>query len=283
MRKLLVLLVAIAANICAVSAQEYLPTANDYERFMGTRTLVVMDANTMSDFNFKIKAVMNRVWKLTPFDFITEKEFETKKEDPSYSFLLTTTVTFDADKTKARYIFLSLLMGQEKTKVKDLPDLISIPLAYSSVEDQKYAYKMDAFVRFIQDHVQLMKSNPKLISKNALAYYNKNVKSLKNKTLLLIKNDLQSNMRNEAAIKKVYPYKFKFATEDEIAEAIERQDPDVAFLHKVGPEVTRYKTRCYKIIAGAADPEFFYFDYHTIDKSKPDKLLESDLKKMGKQ
>lgn len=283
MKKTLLTFALALASVWPGKAQDCLPTAQDYERFMETKTLVVMDANTMSDFNFKIKEVMKRVWNLTKYDFITEKEFDIKKNDPSYSFLLTTTVTFDADKTKARYIYLSLLMGKEKTKVKDLPDLISIPLAYASVEDQKYAYKMDAFVRFIQEHVNLMRSNPKLISKNPLLYYNKNMQSLSNKTLWLIKEDLQSSMRTEAAVKKVYPYRFRFATEEEVSEAIERRDPDVAFLHKVGPEVSRYKTRCYKIIVGAADTEFFYFDYHTIDKSTPDKLLERDLKKMGKR
>lgn len=34
----------------------------------------------------------------------------------------------------------------------------------------------------------------------------------------------------------MYPHKVKVVGEEEIMEAIERQDPDVVFLHKVGPE-----------------------------------------------
>lgn len=263
-------------------AQEHLPKASDYVNFKKTRTLVVMDPNTMSDFNFKIKDVMKKHWDITPFDFISEDEFQKKKDDPSYSFLMTTTVTFDADKTKARYTFLSLLMGEENAKVKNMTDLISIPLSYLKVEDSNYAYKMDAFIRFIQDHVKLMIKDPSLISKNPLQYYNKNTKSLAGKTLLLTKADLQNTIDTEAKISKVYRHKFKIVSEEEIEEAIERMDPDVVFLHKVGPGKIEYKTRCFKIIVGANDSQFYYFDYHTLDKSTPDKLLMKDLKSMSK-
>ena len=199
----------------------------------------------------------------------------------SYSFLLTTTVTFDIDKEKARYTFLSLLLGESDTKVRDMPDLISIPLSYARVEEASYAYKMDAFIRFVQDHVNLMRQNPSLIAKNPLGYYNKNTKSLAGKTLLVRKTDLQNTVDSEAKIKKVYPYKVKVVSEEQIMEAIERQDPDVVFLHKVGPEGGNFKARCYKIIVGAADSQFYYFDYHTISKATPDRLLLKDFKKMG--
>lgn len=281
MRKFLAFFTLCLLAFQTVKAQEHLPTAADYEAFTKTRTLVVMDPNPMSDFNFKIQEVMKRHWTVTPFDFITEAEFERKKDDPSYSFLLTTTVTFEVDKTKARYTFLSLLMGESDAKVRDMPDLISIPLSYVRVEETSYAYKMDAFVRFIQDHVRLMQQDPSLIAKNPLKYYNKNTKSLAGKTLLVRKEDLQNTVDSEAKIKKVYPHKVKVVGEEEIMEAIERQDPDVVFLHKVGPEGGNFKARCYKIIIGAADSQFYYFDYHTISKSTPDRLLLKDLKNMG--
>lgn len=118
---------------------------------------------------------------------------------------MTTTVTFEVDKTKARYTFLSLLMGESDAKVRDMPDLISIPLSYVRVEETSYAYKMDAFVRFIQDHVRLMQQDPSLIAKNPLKYYNKNTKSLAGKTLLVRKEDLQTPSTARLKSKSVSP------------------------------------------------------------------------------
>lgn len=281
MKRTFGLLVGLFLMSTAMNAREHLPTKEDYDAFLKSKTLVVMDPNPMSDFNFKIKAVMKNVWNVTEFEFITDQEFEEKKSDPSYSFLVSTVVTFDADKTKARYNFLSLLLGEADKDVSELPDLCSIPLSYLRVEDDSYAYKMDAFVRFIQDHVNLMHKQPELIKANVFKHYNKNVQSLKNKTLLLVKEDLPKTHNTQQKIQKYYPYDLKIVSQEEVMEAIERKDPNVVFMHKVGPEGTKYHARCYKILIGAGDSKFYYFDYHMVSKKKPDGLLQSDLKKMG--
>lgn len=54
------------------------------------------------------------------------------------------------------------------------------------------------------------------------------------------------------------------------------------FLHKVGPEGTKLDARSYKIIIGAADANFYYFDYHKISGKNPDGFLESDFKNLVK-
>jgi len=264
-----------------VNAQDHLPSGSDYDAFFKTKTLVVLDSNPLSDFNFKIKEVMKKDWTVTDYGFISEEEFEQRKRDPEYSFLLETTVTFDKDKTKARYSFLSLLLGEPGKKVRNLPDLCSIPMAYYRVDDESYIYKMDAFIRFIQNHVKLMRNDPALITENVLKYYNKNTKSLKNKTLLLVAEDLEPAINTESKIRKVYPYDVKIVSRDDVMEAIERKDPDAVFLHKVGPEGTRYKARCYKILIGAADAQLYYFDYHMGTTKKRDYLLEKDMKKIA--
>lgn len=272
--------------LCGLSAnaQNSVPTSADYDAFNDTKTIVVLDDNMMSDFNSKIKSVMKAEWTPTEYEFLANKSFPTKMSDPSYSFLLTTTVTYPEDKTKAKYIYLSLLMGKEKTKkVNNLPDLISIPLAYSNRSDVDYTYKMASFVRFILKHVELMKQNPKLISKTPLLYYNKNIKTLKFKTLYVVKEDVEKELRSEAAFSKAYAHKFKFVTEAEVTKAIENKEKDVVFLHKVGPGNNKMETRCYNMIIGADDDEIYYFDWHMVNKKTPDALTAKDLKKMSKQ
>lgn len=281
MKKIIVIALGIMLFGINSFAKEHLPTKEEYQAFLKSKTLVVMDNNPMSDFNFKIKEVMADVWTITEYDFITQQEFEDKKGDPSYSFLLSTTVTFSMDKTKARYTFLSLLLGEAETQVGDLPDLCSIPLSYLRVEDDSYAYKMEVFVRFIQDHVNLMVAQPELIKANVFKHYNKNIKSLKDKTLYLVKEDLAPDVNAIGKLQSYYPYDVKIVTQEEVEEALKRKDPDVVILHKVGPEGTKYKARCYKIIIGAADSRFYYFDYHMVSKKKPDGLLDSDFKQMG--
>lgn len=276
-----IVVLALFAYSSFASAQDGVPTAQDYANFFNSKTLVVMDNNPMSDFNFKIKEVMESTWKLTKFDFIPSSEYEAKRRDPGYSFLLVTTVTFDKDDTKARYSFLSLLMGKDVFRETDMPDICSVPLSYVRVDEESYIYKLEAFVRFAQEHAKLMSANPDLISKMPFKYYNKNIKDLKGKKLLLVESDLAPSLKNEAKLKKLYPYEVEIVTKEEVEEAISRRDPNVVFLHKVGPEGTKFKARCYKILVGAADSQFYYFDYHMVSTSEPDAISEKDIKRMG--
>ncbi|SMO74456.1 hypothetical protein SAMN06265379_106116 [Saccharicrinis carchari] len=266
----------------AANAQKHLPTPKDYKDFLNTKTFVVLDENPMSDFNFMIKKVMPRIWNITDYEVISQAEFEEKRRDPSYSFIVTSTVTFDRDKTKARYTFVSLLMGKDVKSITEMPDLCSIPLSYVRVEDDSYAYKMEGFIRFMQDHVELVNREPKIISNNMFKYYNKNVKSLSNKILYVVKEDLAPDVNTINKIEAVYPYAVQIVSQEKIAEAIEKEDPDVVFLHKVGPEGTKFKARCYKIIIGANDSQFYYFDWHMVSLKKRDGLLAKDFKAMGK-
>jgi hypothetical protein len=155
-------------------------------------------------------------------------------------------------------------------------------LSYHGVYEDSYVYKLGTLVRFVQKHVLLLKENPGIISSNVLEYYNKNTKNISDKTLYVVEDELAKEVNSAARIKKVYPHKFRIVTRDEIEEAIEAQDPNVVFLHKVGPEGTRIHARCYKVVIGAADADFYYFDYHMINSKKPDGFLESDFKKLGK-
>jgi hypothetical protein len=59
-------------------------------------------------------------------------------------------------------------------------------------------------------------------------------------------------------------------------------DPDAVFLHKVGPEGKKMEARVYKILIGAADAKFYYYDYHKASSKNPDAFLLSDFKRLEK-
>ena len=137
-------------------------------------------------------------------------------------------------------------------------------------------------MRFIQNHVNLINEKPEIISSNIFKYYNDNIKDIHAKTLYLVQDELSPSISTPARIKAIYPYKFKIVTREEINQAIKDNNEDVVFLHKVGPEGKRSQARCYNILIGAADANFYYFDYHMITEKNPDGFLESDLKKLAK-
>lgn len=281
MKRLMITLL-LGVNVILLTAQSYIPTREDINAFFYTKTLVVLPDNPLLEYNYIIKDVMDQEWNITEFDYISFKEFEELRKDPQYSFLYMSQVTFENDKTDARYRFLHLSLGGDYFRMDQMPDIASVPLAYYSVEEDNYTYKLAILVRFMQNHALLIKEKPEIVSANVLQHYNDNIKDIKQKTLYVLEEELSKDVNSTARIKKVYPYKFRIVTKEDITEAIKNRDPNVVFLHKVGPEGTKVNARCYKIVIGAADANFYYFDYHKISDKKPDGLLEQDFKKMAK-
>jgi len=268
--------------VTLLQAQSYLPSREDIEAFFHTTTLIVLEDNPMSAFNAIITEVMEQEWNITGFDFISEREFDEKRKDPGFSFVYTAEVTFENDKTDARYRFLHLSLGGDYYRLNEMPDIASVPLAYAGVDEDSYSYKLAILVRFMQNHALLIREHPEIVSSNVFNYYNRNMHEIKDKTLYLLSDELAPGLRSESAIRKVYPYAFRLVSMEDIEEAIKNRDPDVVFLHKVGPEGTKLNARSYKVVIGAANANFYYFDYHKISSKKPDGLLESDFKQMGR-
>ncbi len=282
MKNHIVLLISILFTVNSLKGQEYIPSKDDINSFFNTKTLVVLLDNPLLEYNIEIKEVMKQEWNITEFDFISFKEFEELRFDPQYSFLYMASVMFDNDKTDAQYRFLHLSLGGDYFRKNQMPDLASVPLAYYNVEEDNYIYKLALLVRFIQNHALLIKDKPEIVSANVFKYYNNNMQDIKSKTLYVLEEELAKNVNSTARIRKVYPHKFKIATKEEIQQAIKERKENVVFLHKVGPEGTKMDARCYKVIIGAADAKFYYFDYHRINQKNPDGLLSKDFKKMAK-
>ena len=283
--KKIILAIIIGISTLSVNAQEYLPTEADLNQFLNSKLYVVLESNPIAAYNFKIQEAVKNAWNLTEFEFISLDQFEEMYNDPDKSFLMMTQVVFQNDKTKVRYNFLHIFIGKEGLDTfEDLPDIAAIPLSYTEVDEEFWVYKMESLVRFMQTHIQNMRDNPGMIKKNIFEYYNEFSKDIKQKTLYLVKDEVAQNINSEAKIKKIYPYKVKFVTRDEIEEAIDNRDDDVVYLHKVGPQGTRLRARCYKIIIGAMDANFYYFNWHWVQKGKNfDGFLDKDFKQIAKK
>lgn len=236
----------------------------------------------MSDYNMKIKPAIENSWKITPYEFISSTQFEEMRSDINKSFLVKLQVKFSADKLEATYNFLCVVLGAAVKRHTDLPDICSVPLGYASVPEDSYTYKLESLIRFAQNHIRMLDENPQLIKSNIFDYYNKNRKETKTKELWLLEQDIEPNIRSQSEVRKLYPHPFKIVTKDDLEKAIAEKNENIVYLHKVGPEGTRLQARCYKILIGAGDDQFYYFNYHMINRNKKrgDGFLPKDFKKI---
>ena len=283
MKKRLFLWIIMLLSVNAFS-QEYVPTKEDLNRFFNTKTYIVLDPNPISAYNFQVKEAVKSNWEMTDYEFVTYDKFESLRNNPDYSFLMEDIVVFEKDKTKARYRFLSLMLGEKRSRLEEMPTLVSVPLSYREVDQEYWAYKLGVILRFFQKHIRTMKKNPDILDDNILEYYNKNMEDIKDKTLYLIKDELAPEVDTRQEIREYYPYDFKLVDRKEVEQAIKDAREDVVFLHKVGPQGSRHRARCYKILMGARNAKFYYFDYHFVVKDKrPDGFLKRDFRKLKRK
>ncbi len=282
MKHTLALLVVIFSCTQINAQREYLPTAEDLDHFHTTKTYVVLSDNPMAEYNFEIQDAVKKYWNITEYEFIKFDEFGEKSADKNASFLYVAAVNFEKDKSHTRYKFLCVSLGGDYVSIDDMKDVANLPLSYHGVDEDRYTYKLGTMVKFLQNHIKLITANPSMISQNVYKHYNENMADARQKTLYMLEEELDKPVSSEARIRQVYPYEVKIVEPEEIKELIMAGDENAVFLHKVGPEGKKMNARVYKILIGAADGKFYYFDYHKVNSKNPDAFLESDFKKLAK-
>ncbi len=280
--KKLIILIGLVIGIQIADAQIPVPKPEEIQQFLKTTTCIVYDANPMVSYNMKIKEAVEKYWKITPYKFIKASEFDDLRKNPDFSFLTIDKVFFEKDKTKAQYEFLCVSLGGKYRTPNDMPSIAAIPLSYFGVDEESYVYKIPTLVQFLQNHIGLVKNDHSLKSANIRKYYNSHIPVSHNKTLYLVKDELSKSVNTEQKIKAVYPYPVVFTDRNDLETRILNGE-DILFLHKVGPEGTKRKARCWIVIMGAKDAQLYFFNYHMIDSDHPDGILSTDFKKLSKK
>jgi hypothetical protein len=281
MRKILIIMVILSLPVIVrAQNQTPFPSKDEIKQFMSSKTCVVLEADPF--YNAYIKEAVKDFWNITPYEFIEVKEFNIRRLDPAYSFIVLTETNFDRDKSGSVFNFINLLQGKKVDKLVELPEICAVPLSFQGVDDNEYGYKLGIILSFMQKHARMISDDPSLTGRRYLRYYNKNIPEVIKKTILVKKEDLSPGISTIGSIKAIYSHDIRIASEDDIRDAIARKAPDTLILHKVGP-VGNWKTGyCFKMLIGADDADMYYYNYHLIDSKSPNGLLESDLKRLAR-
>ncbi len=282
MKKLFSVLLTVLFSVMA-AGQAPFPSKDEIKQFAASKTCVVLEEDPFSAFNAYIKDAMKEYWKVTPFEFVTVKDFNIMRTKPAYSFIVLTQTNYEKDKSASVYNFVNLLEGKNVDKLGEMPEICAIPLSYAGEEDIEYGYKLGAILSFMQKHAQLIMEDPSKTGRKYLKFYNENVPDVMKKTILVRQEDLAEEINTIEKIKAVYSNKIEIVSEEVIVKAIENKTPDTVILHKVGPVGEKQNEGyCFKMLIGTDDSNMYYYNMHKIDKDNPNGFLLSDLKRLAR-
>jgi len=269
------------ASVLTLNAQAPFPNRDEIQQFMASKTCVVLEANQFSAYNVYIRQAVGTYWNITPIEFINTDEFDRRRRDPAYSFIILTQTSYDRDKAGTRYNYLNLLQGKIGG-LSEMPEICAIPLSFVDDDEYDYSHKLGAILFFMQKHASMISENPSLTGRRYLRYYNINMPKVKEKTILVAKDDLAPAISTIDRIRAIYPHRIEIVDEAAIEKAIREKTPNTLILHKVGPGSRRNAGLTFKMLIGTDDFDMYYYHQHTISKSRPDGLLADDLKRMAR-
>jgi hypothetical protein len=267
----------------SVTGQAPFPTTDEIKQFNASTTCVVLEDDPFSTYNIYIKEAVVASWKITPYEFITVRDFNVRRLNPAYSFIVLTQTNFDKDKSHGLYNFINLLQGKNVNLLAEMPEVCAIPLSFAGVNDIEYSYKLGPILSFMQKHAQKISDDPSLTLRKYLKYYNKNIPEIKDKTILAESDDLAPSLSTIDRIHRYYSGKIKIVNTDEMQKAIEDNSANTVILHKVGPRGDRRTGFCFIMLLGLDDSELYYYSLHLVDNANPNGLLPEDLKQLEKK
>ena len=77
-----------------LNGQAPFPDSNEMRQFRSSKTCVVLVDDPLSAFNAYVKEAMKEYWKISPYEFISAEEFNVRRINPSYSFIVLTETNF---------------------------------------------------------------------------------------------------------------------------------------------------------------------------------------------
>jgi hypothetical protein len=243
--------------------------------FKNSKTCVVLE-DGLSSFNVYIKDAVQKYWRSTEFEFIDQQEFEKRRFDSKYSFLVLMKGVFDKDPGGVSYNYLSLVLGDVSNNMTKMPELCSIPLSYSNDNNFDYGYVIPAIVKFMQKHAKNLETERFLISLEGLKYYN-GTSGFNDKVLLLNKDGMALYVDTPERIKTVYPYYVKLLTASEIQNEI-AANPTNALMHfHVGPTENSGAGKCFEMIFDV-EGNLYYYNSRKITNDNMDGFNLNDFK-----
>ena len=284
----ILLSVALASNLLAQGARRVTyADKKQIEDFFQSKTMVVLDADAMSGYNFATPDAVKKYWTITPFEIISSEQFDKLRTDPKLSFIFLSKVQLERDVEEVYYLYMNVVMGAKARDITDLPELLSLPLAYTGVDEDAYVDKLPLMIRFAQIHLENLKAakNPRsLYNLNNLSVENQRQKDqimsqlVKEKTLLALESDLSEQVNTLEKIQKEYAGAVKIVTSEEMVKAIEEKTPNTAVLHQISPAEDENKGRSYCQIYGVDDGQLYYFNSQTISQKRPAGMLARDFR-----
>lgn len=230
-------------------------------------TKIVLSGNEVFDINFKEE--ISRRWRISPFEFCTEEEYESLKTSPDFYFLVPMTGQFKKETEPGLRILVLHKGGLEDSNdpAKEALTVVTIPYAAIPQSSGREFVYFPAILDVIQDYT-LKSMTSDLAGYSGLSGYAKRFGKNWDKDIYIADSDVVGSIQPGIDVRD----------EDDVDDAFVSGRENLLVGYAIGSATAEKGSYCYKMIFSADLHELYYFDRHKISKRTPVGFLNSDLK-----
>ncbi len=243
-----------------LSAVDY--KSDEYAQFKGSKTYVVLSGD--AKFDSEMKSAMADLWKVTPFSFINQAEFEKRMPEKTASFITLTIIS--GSKPNQNYHYLALINGGQKKLSKYKYDDL---LAYCPINFFQNENKLVSCNYRVRNMVESMIMSMDIVQKNDIngnsykivkglqEVYNTKSPKIKERTLLFCDETL-GNKITKSDIAGIYPHKFEVCSKAKIEQVIKDKSTEYYYFQ---PAITLNKSM---FVFDPSNGEVMHFEFQMM-------------------
>jgi hypothetical protein len=243
--------------------------------YINSKVCVVLE-DGVNPYNMYIIDAVQKYWKSTVYELIDQKEFEKRRFDSQYSFLVLMKNVYDKDPEGVSYNYISLVLGDTSKNMTNMPELCCIPVSYSNDNSISYGYAIPAIIKFMQKHSKNLETKRFLISLRGLKYYNGSP-CFKYTLLLMNEKMLAPDANSLAKIKSVYPHFVILSNSSKIESELATNPSNTMFGFHVGPTQNTGTGKCFEMIFDS-EGNLYYYNSRMITNDNVDGFNLNDFK-----
>ena len=222
-------------------------------------TKVVLHGNEFYDAILKEEIALR--WRMSPYEFCAQEEFEALKTNSQYYFLITTLGQFKKE-TAPGIQFLSLVKGGKGAKkgVGEMLEVASLPYASVEYPSGRELVFLPALLDIIQNHtVKSMDSD--FDGYVGMSRNTKNMQQAQQMKIVFFEDEINKEVDR---VMRASDERFVMADEDEADQYLIDNAPNTLVSYMVAPTEPVNGSYCYKLLINAETHELYFYRRHKI-------------------
>lgn len=278
MKKVFLFIISLSL-ISALQAQNILKEVKStFNTYSSKTTMVVLPSSSLADL--MLRDAVNSGWRISPFEFCSQEEYEKLKTNSDLFFLMRVDGIFRSE-LEPKIEYLTLVKGGRELKkgLFSTQNIITLPLQQLGDNSAANLHLLPFYIDFIQSYIYRVQLDASIALKGSASYAS-NISEIRERELIFPTEYLNFDT-DESYIKSLFNDKITIVSADDAEDAIVDGAKNKVVPVIIKPRGEDKGSYCYKLLIGSDNHQLYFFRRHKVSDRSPVGFTKEDLRKIS--